>query len=408
MDSSRLFRRALASRFVHLVAIGAAPSLGFIACGGDVVTTSGPSGTSSASSAGGQGQGGAGGQGQGGAAPTMPVKACIPLDETDPNGCPTAADAPPKLPGNICGMSPGVESGPVLDSSTNQCCYMIIPVDDTSCGVGRPFLVAARALHATAVAGPAWHARESESEGSAPAVADLAADVRAELARAWTNDALLEHASVASFGRFALELLAVGAPPDLVEAAHRAALDEIRHARLCFALAGAYAGAPIAPSAFPFGGAIEVSSDLAVVAANTAREGCIGETLAAVQAAEQLGQATDPAVRAALAIIAADEARHAELAWRAVAWAVATGGAPVRDAVAQVFASAEGVLAVFTVAAPVGSEALTAHGRLGGVELTAALRRALDEVVRPAAAALLATEAPAQARGDALSCNEMV
>ena len=87
---------------------------------------------------------------------------------------------------------------------------------------------------------------------------------------------------------------------------------------------------------------------------------------------------------------------------------MATGGAPVREAVAQVFASAESVLVGFTAGAPAGSEALTMHGRLGAADLTAALRRALDEVVRPAAAALLATEAPARPRADALSCNKMV
>jgi hypothetical protein len=37
--------------------------------------------------------------------------------------------------------------------------------------------------------------------------------------------ALFQHASVASFARFSLELLALGAPPDLVAAAHAAALD---------------------------------------------------------------------------------------------------------------------------------------------------------------------------------------
>ncbi len=402
MDSSRLFRRVLASHLVQLVALGATPALSLIACGGDVVATSTTTSSGSSSGGGGAGQGGAGGAG--GSSEPQLVKACMPLDETDPNGCPAAADAGPKLAGNNCGMPADVKSGPELDSMTNQCCYMVVAPDLDSCGVGRPFLVEARALRATAEPGFAWQV----TGATAPAVSDLAADVRASLASAWTNDALLEHASVASFGRFALELLAVGAPSHLVEAAHHASLDEIRHARLCFALAGAYAGEPVGPSAFPFGGAALVSSDLALVAANAAREGCIGETLAAVQAAEQLGQATDPAVRAALAIIAEDEARHAELAWRTVAWAVATGGAPVRDAVAQVFASAESVLAGFTAGAPAGSEALTAHGRLGGAELTAALRRALDEVVRPAAAALLAGAAPARARADALSCNEMV
>ncbi len=51
-------------------------------------------------------------------------------------------------------------------------------------------------------------------------------------------------------------------------------------------------------------------------------EGCIGETVAAVEAAEQLAHASDPRVRAVLGRISEDETRHAELAWRFVAWAL--------------------------------------------------------------------------------------
>ena len=39
---------------------------------------------------------------------------------------------------------------------------------------------------------------------------------RALLAEAWTTDALHEHASIASSARFSLELMAAGAPADLV------------------------------------------------------------------------------------------------------------------------------------------------------------------------------------------------
>jgi hypothetical protein len=44
-----------------------------------------------------------------------------------------------------------------------------------------------------------------------------------------------------------LELLALGAPAELVEKAHVAALDEIEHARICFALASAYGGERYGP-----------------------------------------------------------------------------------------------------------------------------------------------------------------
>jgi len=37
--------------------------------------------------------------------------------------------------------------------------------------------------------------------------------LRAELGLAWADDALDEHASIAAFARFSLELLALGAPP---------------------------------------------------------------------------------------------------------------------------------------------------------------------------------------------------
>lgn len=51
-------------------------------------------------------------------------------------------------------------------------------------------------------------------------------------------------------------------------------------------------------------------------------EGCLGETSAALEAAEALAHCSDPCVRAVLGRIARDERAHAELAWRFVAWAL--------------------------------------------------------------------------------------
>jgi hypothetical protein len=225
-----------------------------------------------------------------------------------------------------------------------------------------------------------------EPGASRPDLAGLTPSLRARLAAAWAEDGLLEHASIASFGRFAFELMAVGAPEELVAEAHRAALDEVEHARLCLGLAGAYAGEAVAAGPFPFEGRVAVSGDLADVAARAAREGCIGETLASVQAAEQLAWAEDPAVHEALAVLAEDEARHAELSFRFVAWAIGRGGAEVRAAVARAFAE--------PVALPEPRGALPpevrAHGRLDPAALRAVLVHALDDVVRPCAERLLA------------------
>ena len=52
------------------------------------------------------------------------------------------------------------------------------------------------------------------------------------LASAWLADALLEHASIASFAQTTLKLLALGAPSDLIADSQRAALDEVEHAKI--------------------------------------------------------------------------------------------------------------------------------------------------------------------------------
>jgi hypothetical protein len=298
--------------------------------------------------------------------------------------CPSPDQAPSSW--GLTNLSDGRTASGVNTTDPDKCCYVISAAINNGLGGGRPFMVEERPRTAPVLqAGDeAWE----EAVATTPRTHDLTAEQRAELAAAWTKDGLFEHASIASFGRFALELLAVGAPSQLIEQAHQAAIDEVRHARLCLGLASAYAGRTVAPAPFPFDGRVEVDASLATVAARAAREGCIGETLAAIQAAEQLAHATDPAVRAALVVIAEDEARHAELAWRTVAWALRTGGAEVRAAVAAVFAEiGDPALSSEAVAT---CPALLAHGRLSRSELEATLERGLREVVLPSAKALLA------------------
>jgi hypothetical protein len=267
------------------------------------------------------------------------------------------------------------------------CCYDITTEDDENsccpedgCVVGRPYTVADHAITAQSRKTSAWALSERS-----PAVCALTAADRQALAAHWTLAALQEHASIASFSRFALELLAAGAPPDLVAEAQNAALDEIQHAKASFAMAAAYRGEPVGPSDFPFGGAVQIRSDLASLAAAVAREGCIGETAAAIVAAEQLARATDPAVLAVLAKIAGDEARHAELAWRTVRWALAEGGAPVHAAVAEVFEALRRGRVAPIVEAP---SILSNHGWLDDATRDAVVARAIVEVVLPCARAL--------------------
>ena len=277
-----------------------------------------------------------------------------------------------------------LDCGPFVGQSS-ACCFVATV---SQCDIGRPFVVTGESITAR-VDGPA---SDWLDDSIVPDVSGLDAAVRAALADRWAEDAALEHASIASFARFAMDLLAMGAPAALIDAAHRAALDEVRHARLSFALASAYRGAPVAPSVFPFGGTVTLAPDLATLAAATAIEGCVGETLSAIIASEQLAAATDPAVRRALAAIAEDEARHAELAWRTVAWAVEVGGDEVRAAVEAAFEAAAARLPSPPQCDPsLPAAALRAHGRLDGDAIRMACARAWDEVVLPCARGLLAS-----------------
>lgn len=135
----------------------------------------------------------------------------------------------------------------------------------------------------------------------------------------WLHDAGLEHASVAAFARISLDLLAHGAPPELLAAAYQAALDEIRHAQLCLDLARSLGGRDVRLGELPLP-AFEPAS-LERIAVEALLEGAVGETTAALIAHEATSQADAPA-RRVCEIIADDELRHAELAWATIAWAL--------------------------------------------------------------------------------------
>src|SRR5262249_10818235 len=121
--------------------------------------------------------------------------------------------------------------------------------------------------------------------GGALSVEAFAEGDRARLAEAWTEMGLMEHASIAAFARFTLELLALGAPRDLVARSNAAQVDETRHAELCFGVAAAFGGSAVGPGRLRVDGSLDDIS-LAKVVANVIREGCIGETIAALEAAE--------------------------------------------------------------------------------------------------------------------------
>jgi len=209
-----------------------------------------------------------------------------------------------------------------------QCCYGFC----TGSCCGRPLLVGGEPLLPPVVLRDDWL-----DECAVALEGDLVD--REAAGNAWLEDARMEHASIASFARFTLDLLAFGAPAELLVSAQRALGDEIRHARVCFGVASAYLGQKLGPGPLALAG-VRPSKSLAAAAAAAVREGCVGETMAALALEERASRAPTSGLRALIAGIAADEASHAELAWRFVDWALCTGGTDVRAAVAAAFFSA--------------------------------------------------------------------
>lgn len=209
----------------------------------------------------------------------------------------------------FCSWTARFECGPET-AITDACCYEMHVGQICE---GRPLTVDGGTRRPAVVAGDAWVA-------SVQPDLDLEPEERARRADKWLTTARDEHASVAAFARWSLQLMHLGAPPELLVATQRAAADEVRHARLAFGLASAYAGRPMSAGPLPVDGALETDRKALVRA--QVRDACVNETLAAIQAAEQARTEADPAVQRVLQVIADDEARHSELAWQTLVWLI--------------------------------------------------------------------------------------
>jgi hypothetical protein len=251
---------------------------------------------------------------------------------------------------------------------------------------GRPFLVDG----VERLASPAK--RDDYAEGGRASTERLTPVERRMLERHWTEVGLMEHASIAAFARFALQLLQLGAPASLVDAAQRALGDELVHARLAFGLARTFAGSAVGPGALPVAGALSGEGFIDIV--RTAfREACVGETLAACEAIAARDAATDPALREVLSRIAEDESRHAALGFEFIKWALQIA-TPRERTLMSAFFRAE--LDTLCSAQPVDPGAgVPSHGLLAGGQRREARRSAVRDVLLPCVSALLASLLPA-------------
>lgn len=244
------------------------------------------------------------------------------------------------------------------------------------CAIGRPFLIDDEPRLAEAVLRDDWSLRAKHD------AAALDADMRSALADRWLEVARMEHASIAAFARFTLQLLALGAPGELVASSAKAGADETRHARLAFGMVKAFGGVAVGPGPLGLEGALGDVVDHEELLRVVYREGCVGETIAALEARE--GQS-----RSGLAIfasIAADESDHATLAWASTKWLAEQIGPRAAYILAEELERATARSVPFVR----GEPELSAFGFLTSFEREALRSDAIESLVRPATVALMA------------------
>jgi hypothetical protein len=123
------------------------------------------------------------------------------------------------------------------------------------------------------------------------------------------------------------------------------------------------------------------------------REACVGETLGAVEAAHMAECTTEPALREAWTLIAADELRHAALGWQTLAWglprAPAMTAGRVRAAALAALADVFARLGDDLSDDPVVLARLRAHGLLPASARRALFLEAAEVLIGPCVEAIL-------------------
>jgi hypothetical protein len=266
---------------------------------------------------------------------------------------------------------------------------------------GRPLRLRGRVLHPELRDGSDW------TLGERPDASALGPATRRALEALWLHDAQKEHASVPAFARVAWILAAVGAPAELLDGAHRAALEEVDHTRRCFALAAGYGGRSHSvepmPDLLEYG--LDVRGDARVVlAVESLKDGCLLEDFNADVAAACERACDEPATRGVLARIAREERSHAELSWSIVEWVLERADARVRAAVEEAVRELGAVVrptavsgAKVALVEAADPDALRAHGRLPDAEWAALWGERVVATERRARALLDRTAARAAA-----------
>lgn len=263
-----------------------------------------------------------------------------------PANCERFFEQPCGVPSTVQGVLPAVNTG-ICQFNTNDCTALCGAPDYLTClavGAGCQDDGGVINLTQDSAAGPLI-----VQCGSCVGIAGRRPDGLDDFVDANSTNAVgtyfatcayLEAASVHAFRILKRELIALGAPADLLDGASRAEADEVKHTRMTRKLARTHGGRP--PT-------VRVKKNpnrsLEEIALENGVEGCVRETFGALLAMWQAEHASDASIATAMKEIAIDETRHAAFSWSVASWADASLDAAARARVAsareQAFADLE-------------------------------------------------------------------
>ncbi len=222
--------------------------------------------------------------------------------------------------------------------------------------------------------------------------AELSPAERSRLAETWTRRSAAEYLAVSTFAVLAIDLVAAGAPADVLSLCMRAGIDEVRHAELCLRMIEIYSGKRLQPPP----GMSSLPDDperpkLHQALANTLLVSCVSETYATTVLTATRDLTKDPVAHAVLTSIYSDEVMHARLGWSYLRYALERGGQGAIDAAAAMVPVAlRGVANVVERERPIGvvTDKVRDHGLMTPAEERVIYSACVREVLVPGFEAL--------------------
>jgi len=266
----------------------------------------------------------------------------------------------------------------------DTCCYTAVyreKVGGAECAIGRPFIQENQPVVASLNrSNGSWKRNDIGVVGGTKKQRQFAGQFYLDVAR-------YEHASVASFNRFALELIKFGAPAHLVQQAQMAAMDEIRHAQSAFAIANQLLSENLQPGEMAI--QCQLASSLEKFTSAVLEEAAIQETLAVLLAAEQLRIVQDPMIKSYLQEVVVEESRHSELAFATLRWCIEKGGESIKTLIRNRLNSE---IVLETNNYP--EQAIAALGLPSQSDLKDIVQVGIERVIRPSLLSLLKDDSP--------------